>query len=312
MHNGTKHQYIAVAAFLFLTLACAKQERISIPGNRIPITFRESTDGTKSILSGEDIPESYTIYASACFTNSGDTDCSRNYFVSKPYRKNAGLWSASPAVYWPIGRELDFLFIACEDTAIDIQDRAVWNAGNCTKGVELNVPDGACLNSEILFASTLGRTSREGSIPVRFKHAQNWLQFIIDSNADIVRIDSIVIGKVYTGGTFRVSNDLYLDAEWSFRNNLRGNLTVPGSEGLIISSGTPAVCNILIPEQDACDISLYYSVNAVSSVFRHKAGADPCFYGKKNILQISFAFSEITIKSTVKDWEDDSSDILIH
>lgn len=322
MSKACGYFLLMAAGLLSCPVSCTRQEYAPSGEADVPITLHESPGGTRTILSGPDLPDSYTIYASAYFTNLTEGGYGCGYFVAKPFRKNGGLWEATPTAYWPLGGKLDFLFAAFEYTPADIGSRAVWSEGNCTKGMEVDIPDDYCPGSEILFGATLDRKPEDGSVPIRFKHAQSWLQFIIRSDvADILRIDRIVIENVYAGGTLRVSNDIYLDAEWSFRGHHRSSRTIPGSEGVTVTTGTPPVCNILLPEQEACDISLHYSVRpsaeegwdaAESSVFHYRAAAYPWYSGEKNIYEISFDFTELTLTSTVRSWDDEPVDIDIN
>lgn len=322
MSKVPKYCYVNLfmaAGLLFFPLSCAKQEDGLDGEDNVPITLYESMSNTKTILSDTDLPDSYTIYASAYFTNLTEKEHCGNYFVARPFRKYNSLWSSIPAVYWPIGGKLDFLFIASEDSAIDIGSCAVWSEGNCTKGVVADIPDGDCLESEILFATTLNRKSENGSVPVRFNHAQSWIQFVISGDAsDILRIDRIVIENVYAGGTLRVSNDIYPDAEWSFRGHHRSDRIVPESEGIVVAADAPSVCGILLPEQESCDISLYYSIRssaqedwstATNSVFHYKAGANPWFYGEKTIYAIGLSLQKITFNLSIEKWGSDEKEI---
>lgn len=275
------------------------------------ISLYATTGRTKSIVQDGTLPESYTIYASAFYTNPAVPDEKGNYFIAAAFRNNGTQWSASPAILWPVGGRLDFLSIACEDDALDIAGCTGWHGENCSKGVEVTLEDGKCLNSEILFAASLGRTAGEGGVLLNFKHAQCWLQFIISSGQEIIRIDRIVLERVYAGGLLSIRNDIFPDAEWSFRGHRKTDRVVPGSEGVVPKAGTPSLCNILVPEQSECDIAIYYSVKnspsddwstARSSLFRRKAGGDVWYYGEKHTLAINFSFTEVTMTASVGEW----------
>lgn len=271
--------------------------------------------GAKTLIPGSELPESYTIYASSYFSSYAAPETDGNYFVALPFRKDGDVWNSSPVVFWPVGGRLDFMAIACESDSLNIGGSAEWYEEDCSKGVELAIEDGECQLSEILFASSYGRISADGCVPLRFSHAQSWLQFVIDTDTDILRIDSVVVEKVYAGGLFRISSNIYMDAEWDFRGHRRKDRLVPGTVGLIPHPGTPELCNLLVPEQDACDMAIHYSVRsstssdwgtARSSIYRHKAGADPWFYGGRNVFHIGFSFSDIVVTSSVKGWNEDS------
>lgn len=301
---------LTYALLLFIgALACTKEPPACVTGTQI--SLYATADRTKSIVRDCTLPESYTIYASAFYTNPSVPDEKGNYFIAAPFRNDGGQWTADPAILWPVGGRLDFISIACEDEALDIAGCAGWHEGNCSEGVEVTLGDGGCLNSEILFASACGRTAEGGGVPLNFKHAQCWLQFIVNIEQDIIRIDKIVLEGVYTGGLLSITNNIRPDARWSFRGHRRTDKVVPGSEGLIPTAGTPSVCNILVPEQDECDIAIYYSVKTSPSddwsssrncIYRHKSGNGSWFYGDKNTLTVIFSFTEITMTARVGEW----------
>lgn len=299
---------------VLVTASCAKADR---DGEQI--CFRVSADATKSIISGTDMPSTYTMYVSSKFTNLTDPGNSGNYFVARPFRENSGRWVSSPASIWPLGGKLNFLSVACED-GIDVTEDVSWSGGDCSRGLVVKLKDGSCLDSEILYAAAENRTSEDGGVSLQFRHTQSWLQFSVSTNAETVRIDSIKVMDVYTGGTLRIDNRNYTSAEWSFRGHRKSDRIVPGSKGLIPQSGTPAVCNMLVPQQDACDIDIYYSLKsnpsddwstAVGGVYHYEADATLWRYGEKNVFCIRFDFAEITMTSSVKEWGEETVDISI-
>lgn len=305
----TKLKY---ATLLILgTCSCTKEN--TIVQEPVPVTITATTNQVKSIVDNDALPESYTIYASAYYTNYTLPNEKGNYFIAAPFRRKGSKWVAVPARYWPTGGKLDFLFLACEDSDIDIKSCARWNENDCAKGVEVDIADGDCLNSEILFATTLGRQSQDGSVPVRFNHAQSWLHFDVITNTDVLRIDSLILKDVYTGGHFRVTNNVYTDAEWSFRGYRKTDHNV-----LRVKVPGRIVYDILVPEQDACDIMIYYCSKATRDavwttarpyVFHHNAEAKTWFLGEKTVYTISFTSQEIRIIPTVKPWADEEQEI---
>lgn len=300
--------------------SCTKEHDPGAGDPKKPIKFTVVADKTKAIVSGTTLPETYTIYASAYFTSFTAPEADGDYFVAKPFHLFSGVWTSDPAIYWPVGGKLDILSLACEDEKMDVHKSAAWHEGNCSEGIEVTLKDGDCPDSEILFAAAYNRTVDGGSVPMQFRHAQSWLQFVINCDTEIIRIDRIVLESAYTGGLFRVSNNVYMDAEWSFRGHRRTDMTVPGSEGIIPETGTPSVCNVLVPEQEACTIAIHYSVrnsassdwsDATSTVYRYKAGPNPWYYGEKNVLLINFSFTQITMLASVESWDDKVEDVVI-
>lgn len=307
---------LSYALLLFLgAFSCTKKPPCETGAQ---INLYAAAEMTKSIVQDRTLPESYTIYASAFYTNPAVPSEKGNYFIAAPFRNNGAQWSASPAILWPVGGRLDFLSIACEDDALDIAGCAGWYGDNCSKGVDVTLEDGKCMNSEILFTAAHGRTAGGGGVLLNFKHAQSWLQFIVSSNQEVIRIDRIVLENVYTGGLLSIRNDIGPDAVWSFRGHRKTDRIVTGSEGLVPKAGIPSVCNILVPEQNECDIAIYYSVKdsppddwstARSGIYRRKACGDVWFYGEKHTLVINFSFTEVTMTASVGEWTELDEDI---
>lgn len=312
---------ISLCVTLSFAASCSKENVAASPDERKPIELSVAADRTKTIVDGSTLPETYTVYASAYFTSFTAPEADSDYFIAEPFRLSSGVWTSDPPVYWPVGGKLDILSIACEDGEVDVHESAVWHEGNCSEGIEVTLKDGDCLDSEILFAAAYNRTVDDGSVPMQFKHAQSWLQFVITCNRETVRIDSIVLENVHTGGLFRVSNNVYMDAEWSFRGHRKTNVIVPGSEGIIPRAGTPSVCDILVPEQDACCMEIHYSIRnseeedwsgARSVIYRHEAGVNPWYYGEKNVYEINFVYTEITLTPSIISWDDTYLDISVN
>lgn len=308
----------ALLLLCFGVLSCVKHNSPPPSDGRVPLCISAVAERTKTFVSGVVLPENYTIYASAYFTSYSAPESDGDYFVAIPFNRDGDIWKPDPVIYWPLGGKLDLIAIACEKNKLDIGKSAAWHEGNCSNGVEIQLEDGNCTDTEILFATAYGHTADRGSIPLNFKHAQSWLQFKVKCEKEILRIDRIVLENAYTGGLFRISNNVYADAEWIYRGHRRADITVPGSEGLIPPVNKVSVCNILVPEQDACNITVYYSVKNSPSdewsasrncVYRYTAGTNPWFYGEKNIYDIWFSFTEMTTLVSVEPWSGESFDI---
>lgn len=274
---------------------------------------------TKSAVGGGALPDDYTIYLSSFFNNGTAEESSANYFTEVPFRKDeSSSWSASPAIYWPLGGSLDFLALASKD--IPVAGHAQWFEDNVTRIVQLSVDDGTCLESEILYACSATRKANGASVPMNFIHSQTWLQFIIEPyEAGTTKIDSIVISKPYLGGTLRVDNGVYFKAEWDFRGHFRKDYTLPGSRNLELNGGQRTL-NILLPEQNACDITIYFTQRCSgdttwdnptrSTSFTKEANPDPWFAGQKTIYTMTVQ-KHMTVSATIDDWTEDNKQIKI-
>lgn len=272
-------------------------------------------DTRSGLVDGTSLPDDYTVHLSSYFYN--DSDASKNdiYFTDKSFRKNGSVWKSNPVVFWPFGGHMSFLALACVDSDFDTLHSVEWSYPDCTKGAVLSLPDGACAESEILFGNAVSEGSGDMSVALKLYHSQSWLSFLVGAEVDgFVRIERIVIRNAYDGGSFKIDNTLFLSGEWSFRGRFRHDVVVPGSEEVVLS-GTGAVCDILLPEQGACDVVIEYRRRSSlglewSSVaverYVHKASADPWYYGMKNIYEIAIGMTgEIEMKVDVEEWRTD-------
>lgn len=308
---------LSATVLTMMMASCGKEPAPSVRMIPIDIDVMSARD-TKSILKDEEVTEDYTIWLSA-YLKESTSDANRgNYFVAEPYRKDGGKWSASPVQYWPLASDLDFLALAGEEGSFN-PEWAEWYDVNCATAVETDVPDGECLESEILYGAARNLSSVDGTVPIRFEHSQNWLHFIVNSNTDLVKVDSIVVESAHAGGIMRVTNAIYVGCEWRFNTSGHrlSDVRVPGSE-MAITSDESATCDILLPQQDACDILLYYSIKspsdtdwseAVRSVYRCPAMKEPWYSGMKNTYVFTFNFTEIIFDSWVNSWDENEKDI---
>lgn len=276
----------------------------------IPIEFSASSALTKSIAPAGPMPSSYTLFVSSHnnYLRNGNT-----LFTSRQFHSDGTVWASSPRSFWPVQGTLDFLALASEKDCLDVTASSEWSEDNPTLGVRVHVPDHAIDQSELMFAS-LANGSAESGRDMKFAHSQCWLRFDIRSNvSNLVRIDSIVLKEVYTGGTFIVDNSPPArDACWNFNGHTGTDTTVPGSEGLVVTEEGGAV-NMLVPEQEECDIRIHYTVRGSSDegwdenskVGQYRLEAAPgnmWWYGIKRIYRISMNYSEVQISLSLTDW----------
>jgi len=272
---------------------------------------------TKAAVSEGVLPSDYTVYLSAYFNNRTAGESSGNYITGEPFTKKDTYWSADPVVYWPMGGYLDFLALAAED--YDISTKARWYEDNVSRSVEVDVTDGSCLDTEILYSKASSKNGSEGCVALNFSHSQSWLQFRLSAAEDgTTRIDSIAISKAYLGGTLRIDNGVYLDCSWDYHGHFRRDYTLPDTKGLVLNTGVKTV-NLLLPEQDACDITVWYTQKNTADTWDNptrqtsytvKANSDPWHSGTKTVYSMT-VLRQVSVKASVHDWEDDNRQITI-
>lgn len=308
---------------ILLCNSCRKEMTdTSTPGRDAQVCVSAVCSRTRSIADSGLVPCDYTIWLSSRFRSVNSPEADGDYFVGKPFVCGGSLWRSEVPVFWPVGGSLDFLAIALPGEKGQIAGNVKWHSPDCTLGVEIRVDDCSLNESELLYSAAESSLEEGGSVRMEFHHSQAWLQFRIGaSSGGLVRIDSVCIRKAYAGGLLRISRGIYLAAEWEFRGFRRRDIMIPGSQALVLQEGRDAVCDILLPEQDACDITVHYSLKAapessweeaLPGVCRHSAGADPWFFGTKTIYDIRFRQGAIGISANVLEWEEDNRDITIN
>ena len=287
------------------------------PGAEGLFIFPVSTQ-TKAAVNGGALPENYTIWLSAYYNNSTAGESSDNYFTAEPFRKAGDRWSASPVIYWPMGGYLDFLALATEN--LDIRTHTQWYEDNVSRNVAVRVPELSCMDSEILYSHASSKKGDERCVTMNFSHTQAWLQFRLSPfEANTTRIDSIVVSKAYLGGTLRVDNGVFLSSNWDYHGYLRKDYTLPESRGLILE-GPLVTINVLLPEQDACNIIVYYTQkDAVETSwdnytrqtsYTHPANADPWYAGTRTVYTMTVQ-KHLLVSASIHDWEEDNRQIKI-
>ncbi|MBQ0024706.1 MAG: fimbrillin family protein [Bacteroidales bacterium] len=288
------------------------------PGEREALTVLPYSAQTKSAVSGGSLPDDYTIYLSSYFNNATGGEFSGNYFTGVPFRRSGDAWSASPVIYWPLGGNLDFLAAAARD--IDIREVSHWYEDNVTRSVEIQVPDGKCLNSEIMYACATSKKSTDGTVGLNFFHSQSWLQFEVASYLpNTTMIDSIVVNKAYLGGTLKIENGVFLDTEWDYHGRFKTDYTIPQSRGVVLDE-TVKTFHLLLPEQDACDITIWFRQKDEQepswdnytrrTSYTVKANPDPWFAGIKTIYNM-IILKQVSVQVSVHDWEDSDKTVII-
>lgn len=287
------------------------------PGAGALMVIPSSSTQTKAAVSGE-LSSDYTIFLSSYFNNETSEKASGNYSVAEPFTRTSEGWSATPVMYWPMGGNLDFLAIAAKD--LDVRGLASWYGGNATKGVELTVPERSCMDSEVMYAKASSCRESAGSVRLGFLHTQSWLQFqVAPFETGTTRIDSIVIRKTYLGGTLRIDNGVFLSAGWDYHGMTKKDYTLPESRNLVLE-GPPVTMNVLLPEQDACDISVYFTQKepdepswdnySRKSCFTQQANADPWYAGERTLYTMT-VHKNLTMNATVHGWTEDNKQIKI-
>jgi len=314
----TKLHYIFFSLCLTVgAVSCSKMPECQCHSDAI-ILRPVSGDVTKAAVDGTVIPEDYVISLGAYFNNESSPESSGNYLEGTFFTKGTDSWSATPTVYWPMGGYLDFLALASDKT--DLLGSAEWYGADASRSVELTVPDGRCLDSEVMYSCASSKGSTDRSVRMNFSHSQSWIQIrIAATETGTTRIDSIVVRKAYLGGRLRVDNGIRLNASWDYHGFFRKDYTFPESRNLVLGTGEVTM-DLLLPEQDACDITIWYTQKNADepswenytrrTSFTATAGGDPWYAGSRTLYTMT-VLRQIAVKASVHDWSEDNKNITI-
>lgn len=310
-------QYLSIFLLTVGAVSCSKEGLTGTErGHCLEIIPSADSGSTKGAVGSGPLDGSYTIFLSSYFNNMTAAESSCNYFCGRPFKKDGDRWSATPTIWWPMGGNLDFLSFALKDRTLG--SSAIWYSENVTKGVELKVPDGACLDSEIMYSRASSRKVEEGTVSLDFSHSQAWVRFeFARYEPGTIRVDSLVVKKAYLGGTLRLENGVYLKAQWDFHGFFRKDYTVPGSRDLLLSN-PPTCIDLLLPEQQACDLEIWYTQRSSASApwgagscHVVTANVDPWHAGTKTTYTMIIR-KKLEISTSVSAWDEEPRPISIN
>lgn len=337
--------YILSAAAILMLVACNKEANpVSVssgenaPGN-MEIAVNTATSRTKGYLAGatffdtaiEELhsgtsgePSTETVARemklSAFLTpQSGQAD---NYFSDFTFSKGSdGNWHHTPAIYWPVGGQLDFLAYSSM-VPFEAKD-VIWNGKNATDGLVLKV-QGTHTQDDIVYASAYSQSSSDGTGPVamEFKHTQAWLEFQIkvadEGMLDKIAIKGIVIENAYDSGELTITRSgSTAKAEWSFLQEQNKdiefednyNLYGTSEDGVLTNALTNEISymDMLLPAQRKTGFIIRYTLAGLDKELQYRydlssTGTAEWLMGKKYVYAITFNVNEITVAPTVLEY----------
>jgi len=289
---------IFFAAALVAMVACNKTESISISNQEEIGFFSMTKNETRGYITGNvfkeiENPDSLRGASVVNYNSSvtgvnnyremivsayNKTD-SEDYFQSVVFkRKQASLWTATPAMYWPIGKDLQFLTYSSKNITVDSIGRASlrteptanWDGA---KKVSFNITPYQCYQNDIVYAQAKGSnrgnpgsgssTSKRG-LDVEYLHAQAWLTFNItvkgkdsaltttaSGDSAKIKINKIVLEDVFNSGVLSFEYDTASTAtkpkaNWDFFTQCATDVEVDdawnvlgrGENGFLYATGT--------------------------------------------------------------------------
>ena len=149
-------------------------------------------------------PDDNVIYVSA-------SNNKTKFFEGKTFKKDGSVWknfegTVQTPIYWPLGGTGSFDFLAFSTT---LPATASWGDGDPTSDddvaglVVINYPSnyeapaaGVKATQDDLLYATTSSSSRSTALPIEFKHALAWVNFMVKSNIK-VNIKKIELVNAY-------------------------------------------------------------------------------------------------------------------
>lgn len=325
-----KKIYLSVLAAAVAVAACDKSETLNVEsGKQQEVTFAPiNPPATKAPITTAVFPDDNTIFVSA-------SNNKAKFFEAKTFKKDAvaGVWknyvgAVQTPLYWPLGGTGSFDFLAYSTTLPGAT--AVWGdgdpltgddvAGNVTITYPANYTAPAvgvkATQDDLLYATT-SSASRNTALPIEFKHALAWVNFMVQSNIN-VNIKSIELVDVYTEGKFTVDQTSNTpQTSWDFSaatssdkailtytdestDNVVASFNIDGSAGHLTGNDYAfGDMGILVPAQPIPNFKITYDLGDGDLVYVCNNVRGTWENGKKYTYKIAITFNEITLQPSV-------------
>ncbi len=323
-----KKIYLSVLAAAVAVTACDKSEIINVEnGKQQEIAFSPiSMPATKAPNASTAFPNDNVIYVSA-------SNNKTKFFEAKTFKKDGTVWKnydtgagAFSPIYWPLGGTGSFDFLAYSTT---LAATAVWGDGNALTdddvagNVTITYPENYALpapgikatQDDLLYATT-SSSSRSTALPIDFKHALAWVNFMVKSNIP-VNITKIELVNVYTDGKFTIDQTQNTPVtSWDFTDatasdkailNYVDETTLNTIAGVDIDGTTKLVntdygfgdMGILVPAQPIPNFKITYDLGSGALEYIVNQPRGTWENGKKYTYKIAITFNEITLAPKV-------------
>ena len=320
-----KKIYLSVLAAAVAVTACDKSETINVENSKQQeIAFSPvNQPATKAPITTAAFPDDNTIYVSA-------SNNKAEFFSGKTFKKSGTVWKNydngagdfSP-IYWPLGGTGSFDFLAYSTT---LGATAVWGDGGVPNDVAgkvvITYPDNygtpgvtTKTQDDLLYATT-SSSSRSTALPIDFKHALAWVNFMVKSNIP-VNITKIELVNVYTDGKFTIDQTQNTPVtSWDFTSTTAGDKAIlnyvdestDNTEAGVNIDGTGKLINtdyafgdmgILVPAQPIPNFKITYDLGSGALEYIVNQPRGTWENGKKYTYKIAITFNEITLAPTV-------------
>ena len=329
-----KKSVLFLLAAATVLAACNKSET-TVKGSKEVSLNPVSIPSVKAPIATTAFPANNTIFVSA-------SNNKVKFFEGKTFKKDGSVWknfegTVQTPIYWPLGGTGSFDFLAFSTT---LPATASWGDGDPTSDddvaglVVINYPSnyeapaaGVKATQDDLLYATTSSSSRSTALPIEFKHALAWVNFMVKSNIK-VNIKKIELVNAYTEGTFTVDQTFntpqvswtggtpadkailnYVDDN---TDNTLASVNIDGTTGHEVAvDHVFGDMGILLPAQPIPNFKITYDFGGGELVYTCNNVRGTWENGKKYTYKINITFNEITLDPTVKIY-DDVSDMPIN
>lgn len=321
-----KKIYLTVMVAAVALTACDKSETLKdVKGQQQEIAFNPvNMPATKAPITTTAFPDDNIIYVSA-------SNNKTKFFEAKTFKKDGTVWknyvgAVQTPIYWPLGGAGSFDFLAYSTT---LAATAVWGDGNLgtdddvAGNVTITYPANYALpaagimatQDDLLYATT-SSSSRNTALPIDFKHALAWVNFMVKSNIP-VDIKKIELVNVYTEGKFTIDQTQNTPVtSWDFAGatasdkailnyvdettlNTIAGVDIDGTTKLVNTDYAFGDKGILLPAQPIPNFKITYDLGEGDLEYIVNQPRGTWENGKKYTYKIAITFNEITLAPTV-------------
>lgn len=320
-----KKNFLLVLAAATMVVACDKSETLNEKGQQqAEVSFNPvNQPATKAPVSTATFPDDNIIYVSA-------SNNKEEFFSGKTFKKDGTVWknyvgAVQTPIYWPLGGAGSFDFLAYSTT---LAATATWGNGGVPNDVAGKVTitypanyalpaAGVMATQDDLLYATTSSTSRTTALPIEFKHALAWVNFMVKSNIP-VDIKKIELVNVYTEGKFTIDQTQNTPVtSWDFTGgatagdkailtytddatlNTIAGVNIDGITNVVNTDYAFGDKGILLPAQPIPNFKITYNLGEGDLEYIVNQPRGTWQNGKKYTYKIAITFNEITLIPTV-------------
>ena len=314
MRKRTILPLLAVASML---TACYMDEpmRVPVDGSR-EVAFDAAVPQTKGLVTGtvleDETAGTRTLTISAYLHPQSGRE--GNYFKNETFSLSNGRWRHDPAIYWPMGGQLDFLAYS-STTPFSQADAdwgtARWGEPNAAERVRLGVgPDRT--QDDILYGSLYhSATSQSDALGLEMNHAQAWIDVRLGKTENVsgdVIVTRVALSNVYLAGDLTIENNFGDPvATWNTRRYYRQDIQVDDLNNVMgqpLPTGEVSL-SMLLPEQEMTTMTIDYIIRGEEKTWTKELDHATWLMGKHYIYTVSFdepPVGDLTFTVTEEPW----------